>query len=82
MDSKCNTLYRYAHDIDILVFNYDIVKSELITNPNAELSQFCEQYHTTLQTLLDEQAPVRTKSIQIEPSAQFPITSLLDHAKG
>jgi len=33
VNSKCNTLYRDTPDIDILAFNDDIVKSELITNP-------------------------------------------------
>ena len=42
VDSKCNILYRYTHSIDILAFNDDIVKSELITNPKADLSQLCE----------------------------------------
>ena len=48
VDSKCSILYRYTHDIDILAFNDDIMKSELITIPNTDLSQLCEQYHITL----------------------------------
>ena len=46
--SKCNILCRYTHSIAILAFNDDVVKSELITNPKAEL---CEQYHITPKTL-------------------------------
>jgi len=64
VDSKCNSLYRYTHDIDILLFNDDIVKHELITNPKADLLQLCEQYYTTLKTLLEKQAPIRSKSIK------------------
>ena len=47
-DSKCNILYRYTHDIDILVFNDDLIKSELIINPKVDISQLYKQYHTTL----------------------------------
>ena len=43
----------------------DIAKSEHITNPKADLSQLCEQYHTTVKTLFDKHAPVRLKSINI-----------------
>ena len=43
VDSECSILYRYTHNIDILAFNDGIVKSELITNPKADLSELCEQ---------------------------------------
>ena len=49
--------------LTLSAFNEDIVKSELITNPKADLSQLCERYQTTLKTLLDKHAPVRSKSI-------------------
>ena len=42
VDSKCNILYRDTHDIDILAFNDDIVKSE----PKSDLSQWCEKQNT------------------------------------
>jgi len=61
-----NILYRY-----ILALNDDIVKSELIINHKADLSQLCEQYHTTLKTLLDKHALVRSKSIKIKPPAPW-----------
>jgi len=69
VDSKCNIFYRYTHDIDILVFNDDIVKFELITNPKADLSQLCKQYHTILKTLLDKHSHVRSKSTKIKTPA-------------
>ena len=50
VDSKCNIL---CHNIDILTFNNETVKSELITNPKVDLSQ----YHTALKSLLDKQPP-------------------------
>jgi len=53
VDYKCNT-----HDIDSLAFIDDLVKSELITNPKADVSQLCEHYHATLKTLLDKHVPV------------------------
>ena len=43
VDSKYSILYRYTHDIAILAFNDDIVKSDLITNPNTDVSQLCKQ---------------------------------------
>ena len=61
-------VYPYTHDIDILAFNDDIVKYELITNPKDDLSQLCEQYHTTFKTLIDKHAPIRSKSIKSKPS--------------
>ena len=59
--SKCNILYRYIHNIDILAFNDDIVNSELITNPKSDLSQLCEQYHITLKSLPDKHAFIKAK---------------------
>jgi len=64
-------LYRYTHDIDILVFKGDIVKYELTTNPKDDLSQLCEHYNTTFKTLLDQHAPVRSKSINIKLPAPW-----------
>ena len=58
--------YRYTHNTENLAFNGDIVKSKLIINPKADLSQLCVQYHTTLKSLLDKQAPVRSKSAKIK----------------
>jgi len=49
----------------IFLFNDGIVKPELTTNPKADLLQLCEQYHTTLKTLLDKHAFYRSKSIKI-----------------
>ena len=71
VDSKCNILYRYAHNIDVLPFNDDIEKSEFITNFKADLSQLCEQYDTRLHTLLDKDAPVRPKPINTKPPAPW-----------
>ena len=42
-----------------------------MTNPKADLSQLCEQLHTTLKTLLDEHALVKSKSITIKPPAPW-----------
>jgi len=36
-----------------------------------DLSQLREQYHTTVKTLLDKNAPVRSKSIKIKPAATW-----------
>ena len=58
-----------SHNIDILAFNDDLVKSELITNPKAE--QLCDQYHTTLKTLLHKLTHIRSKSIKIKPPAPW-----------
>jgi hypothetical protein len=46
-----------------LAFLHLMMASELITNSKADLSisQLREQYHTTLNTLLDKHAPVRSK---------------------
>jgi len=77
-DSKRNILYRYTRDIDILAFNDDIVKSELIANPKADLSQLCEQYYTTLKTLLDKHAPVKSKSINIKPPTPWMFPEMIN----
>jgi len=65
-DSKYNILYRYTHSINILAFSDDIVKSELITQPKDNLSKLCEQYQTTLNTLLHKHAPVRSKYVKFK----------------
>ena len=71
VESKYNIIYRYTHNIDILAFNDDKVKYELITNPKADLSRLCEQYYTTHNNLLDKHPPVRYKSIKIKPPAPW-----------
>ena len=70
-DSKCNILYRYTHSIDIHTVNDDIIKSELITNAKADLSQLCKQHHTTLKYLLDKHALVRSKCVDVKPPAPW-----------
>ena len=37
VDSRCNILYRYTHNIDILALNDDIIKCELNTNHKTAL---------------------------------------------
>jgi len=41
-----------------------MVKSEFVINPKDVLSQLCERYHTTLKSLLDNHAPIRSKSVK------------------
>jgi len=67
VDSKCNILYQYPHNIDILAFNDDKLKCKLIANPKADLSQLYEHNHNTLKSLLDKHAPVRSKSVKVKP---------------
>jgi len=48
-----------------------MAKSELITNPQGDLPQLCEQYNGTLKSLLDKHAPVRSKSVKVKPPAPW-----------
>ena len=58
VDFKCIILNRYIHNIGFLVINDDRIKSELINNFKADLSELCEQHHTARKYLLDKHPSV------------------------
>ena len=54
---------RSFKNFDIELFNSDLEKSELCTNPKQDINNLVNQYNSTLISLLDKHAPVTEKVI-------------------
>ena len=48
-------------------FTHDILHSQLITHPPPKISDLVDAYNTTLPTLFEVHAPIKTKTFQAEP---------------
>jgi len=57
--------------ISISKFTRDVLSSRLITHPPTDLSDLVESYNSTLATLLDKHAPLKTKSIHAKPPSPW-----------
>ena len=57
--------YRKICDIDKEKFAQDIQGSDLITDPAEELDDLVNQYNSSLSSILDKHAPVRTKQVML-----------------
>jgi len=56
--------FRCLKSISISKFTRDVLSSRLITHPPTDLSDLVDFYNSTLTTLLDKHAPLKTKSIR------------------
>jgi exonuclease III len=56
--------FRCLKSINISKFTRDILNSRLITHPPTNLSDLVDSYNTTLSSLLDKHAPLKTKTIR------------------
>ena len=78
--AKKQITYRRINQIDINNFKIDIVKSQLITNPKLSADSLYKQFHDTLSSILNTQAPLKTKSVS--PKSPNPwITPAIQAAK-
>ena len=59
--------FRCLKSISISKLNRDICNSQLITHPPNNLSQLVDSYNSTLSSLLDKHAPLKTKTIRAKP---------------
>ena len=59
--------FRCFKSIGISKFTRDILHSRLITHPPPNLSDLVEAYNTTLSSLIDSHAPLKTKTIRVKP---------------
>ena len=75
--------FRCLKSISISKFNRDIVNSRLITHPPTNLSDLIDSYNTTLSSLLDKHAPLKSKTIRAKaPNPWFtPALAKLKSAK-
>jgi len=55
--------FRCLKSISISKYNRDIVNSRLITHPHTNFYDLVYSYNTTLSSLLDKHAPLKTKTI-------------------
>ena len=59
--------FRCLKSINLMKFQIDIVSSKLITNPSSSLSELVACYNSTLSSLLDKHAPLKSKSVSQKP---------------
>jgi hypothetical protein len=59
--------YRRIASIDPVLFANDITQSDIISNPPSSLHELIECYNSTLSRLLDQHAPLITKSRRTRP---------------
>jgi exonuclease III len=59
--------FRCFKSISITKLTRDILNSRLITHPPTNLSDLVDSYNTTLSSLLDKHAPLKTKTIHAKP---------------
>ena len=57
-------LSRNIKSIDMEAFRQDLSQSDLISNPETELTDLVNQYNTCLKSLLDKHAPLTRRSIK------------------
>ena len=58
-------IFRCMKSISVPKFTRDILHSRLITHPPPKLSDLVDAYNTTLSTLLEAHAPIKTKTSRI-----------------
>ena len=73
-------LTRSIHSINIESFIRDIMSSNLITQPPTNLSDLVDCYNSTLATLLNKHAPLKSKILHPKPANHW-FTSALNKLK-
>ena len=51
----------------LILINLYIQKSDLITDPKHSVAELYNQFHKTLESLLDRHAPLKTKTVSQKP---------------
>ena len=59
--------FRCLKSVSITKLTRDISNSRLVTHPPTDLSDLVDSYNSTLTTLLDKHAPLKTKTIRAKP---------------
>ena len=77
VQSKDNVSYRPIRKIDIDAFKANISESELIRYPKGHLSDSCKRYYHLLKALLNNHAPITTKSVSQKPPAPWMTPEIL-----
>ena len=54
--------YRAINKINVSLFKNDLAKSDLLLSPCSDSSSLYDQYHSTLSSLIDKHAPLKTKN--------------------
>jgi exonuclease III len=63
--------FRKLKKIDKDQFHDDITISSLLQSPASDLTELCNQYESVLSTILNNHAPIRSKSITVRPKAPW-----------
>jgi hypothetical protein len=74
--------YRSIKSVNIEKFKRDILSSSLITHPPTKLSDLVDCYNSTLSSILDKHAPVKSKFTHLKPANPWftPALNKLKHA--
>ena len=75
---KTTTSFRKISKIDLDAFRSDILKSNLIQKPETDLSALCNQHDAVLLSILDQHAPIHTKSTSSKPPTPWMTPAILD----
>ena len=63
--------FRKTRSIDFTRFREELASSSLFTDPSCELVELVEQYNNTLLTLLDNHAPLKTRTVTFRPHSPW-----------
>jgi hypothetical protein len=71
ISKKVTQSYRNLKGVDIAKFNDSLLSSQLVQAPPSDSDELVRLYNQTLTTLLDEQAPLKTKEVMLRPHAPW-----------
>ena len=74
---KQKIAFRHLRKIDISKLKAELSASDLIRNPKESLNELCDDYFSTLSTLLDKHAPVKHKYFSNKPSTPWMTPEIL-----
>ena len=76
-----NISYRKIRSIDNTSFALDLMATELLQHTCVTLHGLVDEYNSTLSRLLDEYAPLKTKTLTIRPDAPWINRDILEARK-
>ena len=63
--------YKKLRSVNADDFRRDIIDSPLCKSPSTSLSGLCDQFENVLSSILDNRAPLRTKTVKQRPVAPW-----------
>ena len=72
--------FRCLNSINVSKFTHDLLCSRLVNHPPTDLNALVDSYNSTLASLLDKHAPIKTKTVRSKPHQPW-FTSALSKLK-